>query len=287
MKIKKYIMALIVVATLLLAPAIASAGYSDEITDPEGDVSHREWYETGWRWRENVERPDIDIVRASIEEIGGEIHVELEVKGTVRSQEDTDSYLWYQISLEDEEGESYEFNYYFGELYMIWPGGQQYGVIEASGFGTSTLELSFSLEDVGSPNSLQITSVETYEYLDEAGSGELYQDTAGPEADEPVNGNDNDNGDFDFDFDEGFIDDLIARGMLCIALAIILPIIIIIVIIVIIVKVLKSDDKGGEQPPQQQYQQPPPPSGPSENQEQTQAGQGGTPPPPEDMNEKI
>lgn len=277
-------MAFIVIATLLLAPALVSAGYSDEITDPEGDVSYVT--ETGYE-DDNVERPNIDIVRVSIEESGGEIHVELEVKGTI--QEDT--YVGYHINLRDENDDSYDlysgwYAEFIGAVVIEYPTGGE--TLEASGFGTSTLQTSFSLDLVGNPSSLRINSVETHEVIYEDESGEYYYDTAGPEADEPVNGdtNGNDETNGDFDFDEGIIDDLIARGMLCIALAIILPIIIVIILIVVVLKVLSKDDKGGEQPPQQQYQQPPPPSGPSQTQEQTQSGQGGTPPPPEDMNEE-
>ncbi len=55
---------------------------------------------------------------------------------------------------------------------------------------------------------------------------------------------------------EGILDDLFERGMICIAIAIIIPIIIIIIIIVVIVKLLGGKDKDGEQPPQQQHRPP-------------------------------
>ncbi len=243
MKIKKYIMALIVVATLLLATALASAGYSDSITDSTGDVYYWRWDGTSYSWRENVERPDIDITGASIQESGGVITVSIQVVGSIR---DTDSHH-YSIILEDENEDSYSIWFNDGTCFMSAP--DFYGELEYSGIGTNTLEMVFSLEDVGNPESLRITSVETHDWLDEEETGEYYYDTAGPEADEPVNGNDNgedDNG--EDDNGEGIIDHLLARGMLCIALAIILPIIII-VIIVIIVKVLKKDDKSDGHPP--------------------------------------
>ncbi|MFO7791351.1 MAG: hypothetical protein R6W73_00010 [Candidatus Saliniplasma sp.] len=288
MKIKKYVMAMIVVAALLLAPALASAQYSDEITDSTDDVDYWYYSESGYGWDNNVERPDIDIVRASIEESGGEIHVELEVKGTIQEDEE----LWYYIGLRDENDESYDLysGYYYtdtsGVVYLNYPTGAE--TLDASGFGTSTLQTSFSLELVGNPESLEIDSVETYDWKDSVDSGEYYIDEAEPGTDDSNgDGSNGDSSDGEIDFDEGVIDDIIARGMLCLALAIILPIIIIIVIIVIIVKVLKSGDKGGEQPPQQQYQQPPPPSGPSQSQQQSQGGQGQSetppPPPPEDV----
>jgi len=293
MKIKKYIMALIVIATLLLAPALASAGYSDSITDSTGDVYYWRWDGTSYSWRENVERPDIDITGASIQESGGVITVSIQVVGSIR---DTDSHH-YSIILEDEDEDSYNIWFNYGYCYMSAPG--FYGQLEYSGAGTSTLEMIFYLEDVGNPESLRIRSVETHDWVDEDETGEYYYDTAGPEADDPVNGNGNDNGDFDFDFDEGqsvlsqtrlrvhdngdfdfdfdegFLDDIISRGMWCLALIILIPIIIIILIVVFVI-FLKKGDKGGEQPPQQQQYQQPPPSTPPEQDK----GHGETPPPP-------
>ncbi len=283
MKIKKYIMALIVVAALLLAPALASAQYSDSISDPQGDVLYHHYSDGRYRWGEG-ERPDIDIIGAEIEREGDDILVSLEVVGSIRDEDN----ILYKIILEDEDQNTFTIDFKGGECLFYGP--NIYDSIEYSGVGTSTFQTRIPLVDFDNPESLRIAEIYTWDWFEGEDEQEFYHDTAGPEADDPVNGNDNDNdetnGDFDFDFDEGLIDDLIARGMLCIALAIILPIIIVIILIVVVLKVLSKDDKGGEQPPQQQYQQPPPPSGPSQTQEQTQSGQGGTPPPPEDMNEE-
>ncbi|MFW6304453.1 MAG: hypothetical protein ACOC1V_01590 [Candidatus Saliniplasma sp.] len=286
-------MAILVVAALLFAPAIASAQYSDEITDSTNDVAYYEWTDTGYSVDEDVTRDKIDIVRVSIDESGGNITAELEVKGSILSDEETESHMWYMISMEDGDGVSYEIYYYFGQIYIEWEDGMEYGFTTPSGFGTSTLEIEFSLDTINNPDSLELTSATTYEYTESEGSGEYYMDEAEPGTDDTngdgtngdgTNGNDTDG---DIDYDEGFIDDILARGMMCLALAIILPIIILIIIIVVVVKLLKKDDKGGEQPPQQQYQQPPPPSGPSQQQQQGQSGHRETPPPPpEDMNEE-
>ena len=273
MKIKKYVVAIIVLTTLLLAPAIASAQYSDSISDSTGDVFHWEWDGTSYRWRENVERPDIDITGASIRESGGYIYASIEVKGTIRATYE----IHYNIMLVDEDGESYDIWYTDGVGYIQSP--YFYGTLEqVSGVGTSTLEVVLSLEDLGYPASLEIASVETHDWLDDVESGEYYLDTAGPEADEPIEDDDEDDDNDEFEFDEGIIDDLIERGMWCLALIIIIPIVIIIIIIIVLVKVLGKDDKGGEEPPKQ-YQQPPPSSG--QPPKQNQGGQGGqTPPPP-------
>jgi len=68
-----------------------ASDYSDTITDDEDDVFYWQVTEDGYRWQENVERPDIDIIRVSIEESDGNISVELEVKGTIQE----DAQLWY------------------------------------------------------------------------------------------------------------------------------------------------------------------------------------------------
>ncbi|MFW6142274.1 MAG: hypothetical protein ACOC53_06925 [Candidatus Saliniplasma sp.] len=291
-------MAILVVAALLLAPAIASAQYSDEITDSTNDVDHYQWTDTGYSVDEDVTRDNIDIVRVSIDESGGDITAELEVKGSILSDEETESHMWYMISMEDGDGDSYEIYYYFGQVYIEWEDGMEYDFTTPSGFGTSTLRIEFSLDTINNPDSLELTDAETYEYTESEGTGEYYMDEAEPGADDTngdgtngdgtngdgTNGNDTDG---DIDYDEGVIDDILARGMMCLALAIILPIIILIIIIVVVVKLLKKDDKGGEQPPQQQYQQPPPPSGPSQQQQQGQSGHRETPPPPpEDLNKE-
>ncbi|MEF8874721.1 MAG: hypothetical protein V5A88_08665 [Candidatus Thermoplasmatota archaeon] len=282
MEAKKYLVAIIAIALLLAIPGLVGAQHSDFISDSEDDVFYWEETENGFRWKENVEHEDIDIISSSIEEIDGNISVELEVQGIIQSQDQSQSNVWYSISLEDGEGESYSISYQFGDLYINWPGGQEYGFTEPSGFGTSTFEVSFSLDDFGNPDSLQIMSVETYEYLEAEGTGEYYTDSAGPEADEP------DTSDSGGEVDpEGFLDDLFARGMMCLAIAIIIPIIVLAIIVVVVIKLLSSEDEGSQQPPQQgpppsqqqqpaQQQQQQQPSSPPED----QGGSGETPPPP-------
>lgn len=286
MELKKYVVAIIAIALLLAIPGLGGAQYTDSVDDTEDDVFYWQETEDGFRWKENVVREDIDIIRTSIEQIAGNISLELEVQGNIQSQEQTQSNVWYSISLEDGDGESYDVVYYFGDIYIDWPGGQQSGFIDPN-FGTSTLEVSFPLDQVGNPDSLEITSVNTYEYLESQGSGEYYRDSAGPAAEEPDTGSSNG------EVDTGFIDDLIARGMMCLVVAIIVPIVILVIIIVAVVKLLSSEDEGGQQPPQQgpppnqQQQQPPQQQQQPPQKEQSppppgdQGGSGETPPPPE------
>ncbi|MFO7991162.1 MAG: hypothetical protein R6U61_02575 [Thermoplasmata archaeon] len=271
-------------ALMLLTPTIASAQYSDEITDPTGDVDHWRVTDTGgYGWRENVERPDVDIVRVSIEESGGNLTVELEVKGTIQSDAQEDSYFMYVIELENGDGESYDITYSFGQIYFEWPGGTEYGFTEPTGFGTSTLQVSFLLEEYGNPDSLEISGVTTYEYTGSAGTGEYYMDEASPGSDDSSNG-DGSSDDLT-DEEKDMLDKLWAGSMLCIALAVIIPIVIVVIIIIVLVKVMGGDkDEGQSQ--QQGYQQGPPPGQPPAQQQQPpqqqsqQPPQESTPPPP-------
>lgn len=269
MKTKTYLVAIIAFVLLLAIPGLVSADYSDTITDDEDDVFYWQETEDGFRWKSEVERPDIDIIRVSIEEIDGNISVELEVKGTI--QEDVE--VWYYIALEDEDGNSYDIykgHGYPGECYLDYPGGGE--ALEPSGFGTSTFQVSFSLELVGNPESLEISEVITHDWLDSEDEGEYYHDTAGPEATEPDT--EDDEGEID---PEGILEDIFARGLICLAVVVLIPLIILVIIVVVVIKMLSSDDEGGQQPPQQgsstqQQQQPPPP--------EDQGGSGETPPPP-------
>ncbi len=246
---------MLVISTFVAGMNMVSAQYSESVSDGEDDVSYYKWTDSGYRWKENVVRENIDITRVGIEESGGNISLELEVKGTILSQEQSEFDVWYSISLEDGNEDSYDISYNFGTLSISWPEGQELGFTEASGFGTSTFEVSFSLDKVGNPDSLKITSAETYEYLEEQGSGEHYEDSAGPESDDP---GDSDGG----GGTDGALDELLARGMMCLAVAIIVPIIILVIIIVVVIKLLSSEDEESQQPPQQgpppQQQQRPP-----------------------------
>lgn len=272
----------LIIAFMLFTPTIASAQYSDEVTDSTGDVKHWRVTDTGsYGWRENVERPNVDIVRTSIDESAGELNVELEVKGTIQSDAQEDSFFMYVIEMEDGDGESYDITYSFGQIYFEWPGGTEYGFTEPAGFGTSTLQVSFLLEEYGNPDSLEISSVTTYEYTGSAGTGEYYMDEASPGSD-GSNG-DGSSGDLT-DEEKDMLDKLWAGSMLCIALAIIIPIVIVVIIIIVLIKVIGGDKDEGQppqQPPQQGYQQGPPPGQPPAQQQQPpQQQDSGTPPPP-------
>ncbi|MEF8873476.1 MAG: hypothetical protein V5A88_02260 [Candidatus Thermoplasmatota archaeon] len=253
MKRIMYVAATLLITLVLLSPVIASAQYEDTITDSEDDLFYYKETDSGWSWVEGVERPDVDIIEVEVTESGGEIVTSLEVKGTI--QEDTQ--VWYSISLEDGNGDSYEVMYTQGTGYLEYPNGGM--SIEPSGFGTSTFEASFSSEDVGNPSSLSITDAQTHDWIDTGEEGEHYVDVAGPEAEDPTNGDENgdsgDSGDSG-EVDEDLLEKVWAGSMLCIAISIIVPIVILVIIIVVVIKVLGSEED--EQEPPQQYQQPPP-----------------------------
>ncbi|MBS3790826.1 MAG: hypothetical protein KGY66_07920, partial [Candidatus Thermoplasmatota archaeon] len=239
MKAKKYVVGLIALVLLLAIPGLASAQYSDNVSDSGDDIFYYYVTETSVGWRTNKERPNIDIIEASIGESDGNISVSLKVKGTIQN----DTAIHYQIVLKDESDNSYHISYGYqshGECYLQYSTEDSAGgkTLEYSGIGESTFETSFSLDDVGNPNSLEIAEVITHDWVDSDEEGtEYYTDTAGPEADEPV--------DEDVDSDQ-ILGDLFARGMMCIAVAIILPIIIIVIIIVVVLKVLSGGDEGSQ-----------------------------------------
>ncbi len=268
---KVMIVSLILMLALILVSTFPVMGqYSDEITDPQGDVSWWRYVDGRYTWGEG-ERPNIDIIGAQIYRDGDDIVASLEVVGSIRS----DNNVIYHIYLIDEEGQTYGIHFQDGICYLYGPG--IYDTIEFTGVGTSTFETSFSLESVGYPSSLSISEIYTWDWVEGEGEGEYYMDTAGPEADDPID--DNDDPDDNDEFDEEFFEDILERGMWCLALVIIIPIVVIIVIIVVIIKLLKGGDKGGEEPPQQYQQQPPaqqPPQQPSQEYQQT-------PPPPSDQ----
>jgi len=173
MILKKYLVAFIALSLVLAIPAIANAQgeYSDVITDEEGDVFH--WHGTGWDY--NVERPNIDIIRAEISESGGNVTISLTVKGEITDGEN----ILYYIFLTDGEGGSYNFYYNDDHGYIIASSDKGYRNFEPniSGAGTDTLSVSCSLEDLLTPDMLRFTSVLTYEYTEDG----WYQDTASPE----------------------------------------------------------------------------------------------------------
>ncbi len=254
MRWKKTFVVCVALALLLAMAGLSSAQYEHEITDAQDDVDHLD--DVGWTY--NVERPNVDIVRAEISEGGEGVIVSLTVKGTITDATNIE----YVIILEDGEDGTYTIHYSDGSCNMYVESSEGMLTLQpdTNGAGTSTLSMDISLDDIHNPASLEITEVITYEYMDE--ETEYYWDTAEPEDDQ--NGaTDPDDEDTTFDDEDypEFIDDLIARGMMCLLIAIIIPIIIVIIVIIVIVKIVKKDDKGdGGQPPRQEYQQPPPPS---------------------------
>lgn len=237
-------MVLVLLSSLILTPVVASAQYTDSVSDPEGDVFYWKETEDGYRWRENVERPNIDITSVNIEESGGGIEVSLEVKGVIHD----DPGFHYQMSLEDGDGGSYGISFNNGDCYLEWPNG--FKTLEYSGVSTSTFQTSFSLDEVDNPSHLEISETITHNWLEEEGEGEYYQDTAGPDAEDP----DGSGSDGETETDEEFIDKIWTGGLLCLAVAIIVPLLIVVIIVVILIKVVKSEDEKEKRPPQQQYQ---------------------------------
>lgn len=130
-------------------------------------------------------RPNLDIVRTSINEEDEQIRVELEVLGYIKSQNQSYYHVHYIICLENEEGEHYCIIYDFGDFYMSWEE-SKHNITEYSGFGANTLKFSFSLYDIGNPDSLSIKYLETYEYTHHRGSGEYYKDSAEPEGEPTI-----------------------------------------------------------------------------------------------------
>lgn len=266
------ILAILAITTILIVPAFASAQYNDSVNDSKGDVWYYQYTETKFRWKEGVERPDVDITEVSIEKSGDNIRVSIKVKGTISST----SEVQYQVYLEDNQENGYNLNFNAGECYIIAQ--NAYLSLPSTGSGTSTLEITFSLSEVGNPSSLEITEAYSHDWIDAEGEGEYYYDVAGPEATSPSGGSGDDGSGSSGEISEDVLDKLWAGSLLCIGLTIIVPVIIIILIVFLILKVIKSGEDKGQQPQQYQqkqyrdYQQPPP----EEKQEKT-------PPPPEDQ----
>ncbi len=173
MRIRRYIGALIALLLILASmPALMSAqgGFEDVIVDEEGDVFH--WHGTGWDY--NVERPNVDILRAELSESGGTVTIALTVKGEITDHEN----ILFYIYMEDEEDGFYSFFYSDGYGYLIATNDKGYRNFEPdiSGVGTDTLSVSCSLEDMLNPEMLRFTSVAIYEYTEDG----WYQDTAAP-----------------------------------------------------------------------------------------------------------
>ncbi len=171
--------------TLMLSiPGLASAGYSDVVTDPTGDVMQATGPEPDdWKF---VENPDIDIIRAEISETDDFVIVSLTVKGIIVDHVD---YI-YEIYLKDDLDNLIDISYSNGDLNMIVYG--HYHVDAAvDGVGTDTLSIAFTREQIYEPNDLFISKIETYN------EGQAQVDFAGPDAEYPPGYDENgdDNGD--------------------------------------------------------------------------------------------
>ncbi len=257
MQWKKYLVVFVALALLLVLSGVTSAQYEHVITDAEDDVD----YVINQSWTYDVERPNVDIIRVEISEGGEGVIVSLTVKGEITDAPNID----YVVNMVDGEGGDYGIHYNDGEclLYVDASEGQLIHEPATSGVGTSTLSVDIALEDIFEPDSLEISEVWTYEYIDE--ENEYYWDTAYPDDDDTDENDVTDPDDDDPIFDEDddlpeFVEDWFERGMMCLALGVIIVVVIVIIIIVVIIKLVKKDDKGGEQPPRQEYQQPPPPA---------------------------
>ncbi len=249
--------------------------YSDVVTDPEGDVIRRVG-PTEYDW-EYVESPEIDITRIEISESGGVVTVSLTVKGTITDHPD----IFYYVYLKDDSNGDFNIWYNNGDCqmsaYIEYDKGGFGNVFEpaVSGVGTDTLSFSFTREQIGNPDVLKISWASAHHDEDDENPK---VDMAGPDAIYPGDDNGDDNGDNDYydDIDEEFFERLFARGMWCIAIAILIPLVVIVVIIVLVVKVISSDDEKGKQ----QYKQPPPQGTTPPSQDKDVSEE--TPPPNED-----
>ncbi len=179
---KKMYLTAVVVLSMFIAPSMSSMAeepYSHVITDPEDDVNHI--HGTGWTF--DVERPNIDIIRAEVFESGGTVTFLLTVKGTILSHENISYYMY----LDDDEDGFYMVNY-IDDYCQIWASndkGWSMYEVEASGIGTDTLVVTTTLEELLNPDMLRFNAVYTYDHVD---YGEYYWDYAYPEDDDDDNG---------------------------------------------------------------------------------------------------
>jgi len=157
----------------LAIPAIASTEeeYSDVLLDEEGDVFH--WHGAGLDY--DVERPNIDIIRAELSESGGIITISLTVKGEITD----DQSISYTVYLDDEDDGLYYYTYTNGSISMIVSNDRGFRNFQpdTTGVGTDTLNVTCSLDDLLNPDSLRFSSILTFESTEDG----WYQDTASPE----------------------------------------------------------------------------------------------------------
>jgi len=171
--------------------------YQDLIIDEEGDVSY---WTTLDPYAKQVDEPDADISRVELSTVEDTISVSLTVLGEIIDNQEYDEYILYQVWLLDEDSklywiqsDGYETNF---------AAGSDVHETQTTGIGTNTLTVSFSAEDIGKPEMLELRDAEVMKTVeDDDGVGHYYRDTATAEDDE--NGDDGngdvDNGDDDVD----------------------------------------------------------------------------------------
>jgi len=155
------------VLTMLIALTSSVIGdddpYSHVITDEEGDVS----YISGTGWLYDVERPNVDILRAEVSESGGVVTFALTVKGVIVSADDHH----YNMYLECDDDGFYSM-YFVDGTCQVWVSNDQGWSIyqeDAQGVGTNTLTVSSSLESLLNPVSLRFTAIYAYDHSDPDG----------------------------------------------------------------------------------------------------------------------
>ncbi len=187
MKANRYFATFLAVLLLFTSVSIASAQYDQVITDPEADVDYVQEEDS---WIYDVERPNVDIVRAEISSEGEMVTISLTVKGIVTDN----SSFKYAIYLADSEEGEYSILYTNGtcEMLVDISEGQLKREPETSGVGTSTLNINIELDEIYNPSTLKITEVITYEHIE--GEKEYYWDKAYPDEDQDGT---SDNGDSD------------------------------------------------------------------------------------------
>jgi hypothetical protein len=147
------------------------------MTDSEGDIV----LETYTDRIEGVERPNIDITQVEITESNGIVTISLTVKGMIIISKDIN----YNIILYDGHKWTASISYNDGICKMEWTKNLEdilnETYLEATGVGTNTLFINFSLEEFGNPLYLYISRVNTFEYcMDEFNTFESYMDFIEP-----------------------------------------------------------------------------------------------------------
>ncbi len=175
-------MFLTALALLLAIPGLSSGQYEQVIIDDEGDVSHTTSLDP---YGTTVERPNVDIIQVMMTESGGTITVSFRVAGEILDITEDLEFV-YNIYLLDENDILYWIQYSGGDS-VLAVDGQEYDT-ETHGIGTDTLSVTFSLDDIGSPNALEIRDAETMKtFDDDEGVTHWFRDTATDDDFQPVN----------------------------------------------------------------------------------------------------